>query len=156
MSVVLLGIGNTLLCDDGFGPLAIERLREAGLPPGVHTIDAGTAVMRVRDEIAGASLLLVFDALASGRPPGSLMRLADAEVPRFFAQGLSAHQSGLSDLLATLALAGESPRRLVVIGVEPASLAMSCGLSPAVEAALPAALQLAREEIERHLRPAAP
>jgi hydrogenase maturation protease len=151
MDTVVVGIGNTLLTDDGFGPRMIELLQgDPGVPAAVKLIDGGTAVMNLLAEVAAADLLLVVDAVSTGRPPGTLVRVADAEVPMLFGQVLSAHQNGVSDLLAALALTGELPRRIVVVGVEPGSLATGCGLTPAVEQALPGALALVRQELREH------
>jgi hydrogenase maturation protease len=82
-----------------------------------------------------------------GRPPASIIRLADEQVPVFFKTKLSPHQIGLSDVLATLAFIGEAPGGVTVIGVEPVSLETGMSLSPQVEARLPELMDLLVTEL---------
>jgi hydrogenase maturation protease len=135
---VVLGVGNLLQSDEGVGPQAVERIgRGYRLPPQVSLIDGGTSAMELLDDLAHAGLLLIIDAVAHGAEPGSIRILEGDEVPRFFTLKLSPHQVGLSDVLATLQLSGESPRETVIIGVEPASLALGMDLSAPVARAMP-------------------
>lgn len=145
---VVLGVGNLLLSDEGVGPHAIAQLgRRLRLPPSVELIDGGTSAMELLADLAGAQLLLIVDAVAGGGLPGTIHVLKGDEVPRFFTLKLSPHQVGLSDVLATLLVAGESPQETIIIGVEPGSLALGMELSAEVAAALPALA----EEIRRRL-----
>lgn len=140
----MLGIGNTLLADDGAGVHAALALRDAyALPPGVEVIDGGTAGMELLDSLAGADLLLVLDAVKAGRAPASLVELAGDEVPAFFRAKLSQHQVSICDVLAGLEFAGAAPRELVLIGIEPCSMALSLGPTPAVAAQLPQMVEAA-------------
>lgn len=148
--VVVLGVGNILQTDEGVGPHAVGELnRQFALPPGTTAIDGGTSAMELLDDMAGADLLVILDAVAGGRPPGSVSRLSGEEVPVFFTTMLSPHQVGIADVLATLALTGESPRKTIVIGVEPASLALGMELSPKVAAAVPCVIDLVIAELHR-------
>jgi hydrogenase maturation protease len=145
---VVLGVGNLLLSDEGVGPHAIARLeRSLRLPPSVDLIDGGTSAMELLADLADADLLLIVDAVAGGGLPGTIHVLQGDDVPRFFTLKLSPHQVGLSDVLATLQIAGQSPRQTVIIGVEPASLALGMELSGEVSSALPALL----DEVRRRL-----
>jgi len=136
--IAVLGVGNLLLSDEGVGVRAIQRLgREYELPPEVSLIDGGTSAMELLDDLAGLALLVVADAVRSGQRPGHLLRLVDDEIPALFRTRLSPHQAGLPEVLAALILTGEAPRRTVLFGVEPASLATGLELSPPVAARLP-------------------
>jgi hydrogenase maturation protease len=147
---VVLGVGNVLFSDEGLGPQAITELeRSFAAPPRLALIDGGTSAMELLDDMANADLLLIVDAVAHGAAPGSLVVLEGEQVPLFFTRRLSPHQVGLSDVLATLALADESPRETVIIGVEPASLAMGMDLSPTVAATLPAVIDAVRDRLLR-------
>lgn len=146
--VVILGIGNTILSDEGVGVHAALALREAcALPPGVEVIDGGTAGMELLDPLADVDLLLVFDAVKSGRAPGSMICLVGREVPVFFRSKLSPHQVSICDVLASLEFAGHAPHDLVLVGVEPESLELGLELTPAVSARVPEMLALAIEQL---------
>lgn len=138
MRLVVLGVGNLLLSDEGLGVRAIEALnRDYDLPAGVELIDGGTSAMELLDDLANCDLLIIADCVRSGKPPGTLLRLKDAEIPALFRTKLSPHQVGLPEVLATLTITGEAPAHTVLFGVEPHSLATGMGLTPVVAAALP-------------------
>jgi hydrogenase maturation protease len=146
--IVVLGVGNILLTDEGVGVRAIEELgRRYELPPEVELLDGGTSAMEMLDDLAHADLLIIADCVRAGLPPGSLIRLADEQVPALMKLKMSPHQIGLSDVLATLVLAGESPRRIVVHGVEPASLATDMRLTPEVAQSLPKLVEALAQEL---------
>lgn len=133
--VVVLGVGNLLMADEGVGVHCVAALEAAyRFPPGVRCIDGGTSTEALLEDIEDLDVLIVIDAVASGARPGSLVRLEGAEVPAAFATVLSPHQVGVSDLLAELALLGRSPRRVVLLGVEPERIALDLDLSPLVAA----------------------
>lgn len=148
--VVLLGIGNILLSDEGVGVRVVEELARAyAFAPAIRVIDGGTAGMDLLPELAGADHLLIVDAVCAGRRPGALLRLAGADLPQFFATRVSPHQVGIAEVLAALRILDEAPGETVVIGVEPDSFAMNLALSPAVAAALPQAMAAVLGELQR-------
>jgi hydrogenase maturation protease len=150
MRIIVLGVGNTLLTDEGVGVKAIERLqRDFALPPDVIVIDGGTTGMEMLEDLSGADHIIMIDAVRSGKAPASLVRLADEQIPVFFRTKLSPHQIGLSDVLATLELMGEQPGGITVIGVEPVSLETGMALSPQVEACLPKVIEMVVAELLR-------
>lgn len=136
--VVVLGIGNTILSDEGVGVHAAEALRDLyDLPDGVEVIDGGTAGMELLDTLCGIDLLLVLDAVSTRQPPGTVCCLTGDEVPRFFRSKLSPHQVSICDVLASLDFIGQAPRDLVLVGVEPASLELGLALTPTVAQRVP-------------------
>jgi hydrogenase maturation protease len=138
MKVVVLGVGNTLRADEGIGVRVVEALeRDYVLPGDVTAIDAGTSSMEMLEDLSHLDFLLVVDAIAAGKPPGTLVRLAGDEVPVFFRRNLSPHGIGLSDVLAALEFMGAEPRETVIIGVQPVSLELSTELTPTVAERLP-------------------
>ncbi len=145
---VVLGVGNLLMADEGLGPHAIAALeRDFEAPPGVRLIDGGTSAMELLDDLACAQLLLIIDAVAHGGAPASMVVIEDDAVPRFFTQKLSPHQVGLADVLATLAITSQSPRRTVIVGLEPASMKLDLQLSAAAQAALPGLLEVVHDRL---------
>lgn len=142
MRVVVLGLGNILLRDEGVGVRVIEALAERYvLPPEVEAVDGGTAGMELLNLIAGCDHLIICDAVKDDSPPGTVIKLADAEIPAFFQTRYSPHQLGLADVLATLALTDEAPGAVTLIGIVPFDLELGLELSPEVEAAVGKAVE---------------
>jgi hydrogenase maturation protease len=148
MRIVVLGVGNILLSDEGIGVRAIEKLqRDYLLPPEVVVIDGGTTGMEMLEDLSKCDHIIIIDAVRSGKAPASIIRLADEQVPVFFKTKLSPHQIGLSDVLATLAFIGEQPGGVTIFGVEPVSLETGMALTPQVEARLPELMDLVVTEL---------
>lgn len=144
MRAVILGIGNTILSDEGVGVHAVNALeRRYRLPAGVEAIDGGTAGMELLEALSGLDLLVVLDTVVAGKAPGTLIGLAGAEVPVFFRRKLSPHQIGLADVLASLELLGQLPQEALVFGVEPLSLELGMEMTPPVAARVPELVELA-------------
>lgn len=122
--VLILGIGNLLWADEGFGVRAVEALhRSHQFGPNVTLLDGGTQGLYLIDYVRRADILVVFDAVDYGLTPGTLKLVEDAEVPRFLgAKKMSLHQTGFQEVLATADLFGDLPQHLYLIGVQPAEL----------------------------------
>lgn len=149
MSILVVGLGNVILRDEGAGVRLVERLAERfELPSEVEVLDGGTCGMELIHCIASRDALIVCDAVVSDKPPGSLVRIAGEELPASFRTRLSPHQLGLSDLLATLRLLDQAPPYITLIGIAPQRLDLGTELSPRVESALEEALVLLVAEIE--------
>ncbi|MCX7896771.1 MAG: HyaD/HybD family hydrogenase maturation endopeptidase [Rhodocyclaceae bacterium] len=136
---LVLGIGNVLMGDDGLGVAAIAALqRDYALPTDVEVLDGGTAGMELLEALEDRDFLLIADAIDAREAPGTLIRLAGEEVPIFFRRNLSPHGIGFADALAALEWLGRMPKEVVVLGLQPQSIALSTELSPTVKARLPA------------------
>lgn len=139
--VVLLGVGNILLSDEGVGVRIVEAFAARhDLPDWVQVLDGGTCAMEMLEDLENLDLLVIADCVRVCAEPGSLVVLEDDQVPAFFRTKLSPHQVGLSDVLATLHLTGRAPRKVVVIGVQPVSMSLGMGLTEPVQSLLPAAV----------------
>jgi hydrogenase maturation protease len=133
MRVLVLGLGNTLLRDEGVGVRVIQVLAQRYvMPPEVEIVDGGTCGMELLDTIAGCNHLLICDAVRADAPAASLIRLADAQVPALFHNRYSPHQLGVADVLATLSLTDETPDSITLVGVVPKDLALGLELSSEV------------------------
>ena len=147
-NVLVLGIGNVLLADEGAGVRALERLQERyALPEQVQALDGGTMGLDLLPYVEQASSLLILDAVQTGRPPGSLVRLEGDEIPAALALKLSVHQVGFQELLAASLFRGTLPKRIVLWGIEPASVEWGLDLSPAVAAKLDGLVLSAVQEL---------
>ena len=150
MKVLVLGIGNILLHDEGIGVLAIEELEQRfSFPAGVELVDGGTCGMELRDLLCDLEQLIIIDAMKNGGRPGTAYRLDEEGVPAHFRARISPHQLGISDLLATLTLTDSLPSRLVLFGVEPENLGTGLGLSPVVAMGLERVVAAVCEELTR-------
>lgn len=151
MRVVVLGIGNTIMSDEGVGVHAVEALRQSyTLPDFVDIIDGGTSSMELLEDLADVDLLVVVDAVKAGKPEGTLVRLADSEVPVFFRSKLSPHQIGLSDVMASLEFVGQFPKRMVVIGVQAENFELGLEMSPLIAARVPDLVAMVIAELAEH------
>ena len=148
MKVVVLGVGNLLLQDEGIGVRAVELLQKRyTLPPEVQVIDGGTAGMEVLESLEDTDKLIIIDCVRVGQPPATLIRRIDSEVPAFFRTKISPHQIGVSDVLAALTLRERFPKHLALIGIQPMSLECGIELTPEIEATLPEVLAMTVEEL---------
>lgn len=148
MGVVVLGIGNILLSDEGVGVRVIERLeRDFVLPSTVNVIDGGTCGMEMLEQLENLDALIVVDCVRHGQPPGTPVLLKGDDVPVFFKTKLSPHQVGLSDVLASLEFTGKAPRHTAIIGIQPASMELGMELTPTVAERLPELVVMAVTEL---------
>ena len=148
IDVLVLGIGNVLWADEGFGIRAAEALHaQYTFPPNVRIMDGGTQGMFLLPYVQQATRLLVFDAIDFGLPPAEMRLIRDDDVPRYMgAKKVSMHQTGFQEVLASANLTDQSPVELALIGVQPVELDDYGGsLRPAVKSRLPGAVQLAVE-----------
>jgi hydrogenase maturation protease len=144
--VLVLGIGNILWADEGFGVRAVEELaRRYEFPDEVRLEDGGTQGLYLVDLVRATDVLVVFDAIDYGLAPGTLHCVRGEEVPWFMgARKMSLHQTGFQEVLALAGLMGERPRELLLVGVQPVELDDFGGsLREAVKAQIGPALALA-------------
>lgn len=132
----VIGLGNPLMGDDGFGLVALARLRDAWVLDGVELADGGTWGMSLLPMIEDADRLVLLDAIAADARPGDLVVLERDRLPMYLSRKLSPHQVDMSDVLAVAALRGTLPRETVAIGVQPESVELRVGLSPVLDRAV--------------------
>jgi hydrogenase maturation protease len=144
--VLVLGIGNLLWADEGFGVRCVEQLAaEWELPPCITVMDGGTQGLYLLPYVQAARRLIVFDAIDYGLEPGTMKRVEGDEVPRFMgAKKMSLHQTGFQEVISAADLTGQLPESLLLIGVQPEELEDYGGsLRPAVKARLSDAVAMA-------------
>lgn len=148
--VTVLGIGNIILKDEGFGVRVAETLDAKYIfPDNVQVIDGGTLGMELMRFLMGTKKLLILDSINGGQEAGTTFRFADKEVIEHFNDKLSAHEVGIQDVLAFLAVSGKAIPEVVVIGAQPYDLGAGVGLSPDMEKLLPVIADRAVEELQR-------
>jgi hydrogenase maturation protease len=144
--VLVLGIGNLLWADEGFGVRCVEAMAARyRFGPNVTLLDGGTQGLYLVDRVRAADVLVVFDAVDYGLPPGRLERVEGDAVPRFLgAKKMSLHQTGFQEVLALAELLDGRLPQLLLIGVQPEALDDFGGsLRPAVKAQIGPAIDLA-------------
>ena len=149
-NVLVLGIGNLLWADEGFGVRAVESLHASHeLPDDVIVMDGGTQGLLLLEPVCSADAVLVFDAIDFSLPPGTLKVLRDAEVPVWSETTMSLHQASFMELLSLAQLRGRFPSRITVIGVQPEVLDdLGGSLSECVRARLDEAVALGVAELK--------
>lgn len=147
---LILGIGNLLWADEGFGVRCVEELyRTHAFGPRVRLMDGGTQGLYLVQYVQHAENLLVFDAIDWGDPPGTVRVVRDDEVPAFMGvKKMSLHQTGFQEVLAAAELLGGKPRRQTLIGVQAEELDDWGGpLRPLIRQRMKDCIELALDEL---------
>jgi hydrogenase maturation protease len=147
--VLILGVGNLLLTDDGFGVHFVDALRDIPFPPNVQVIEAGTVSHQFITLFREIDYLFVIDAVEAGDTPGSIFRFSPDDMnvpsePRY-----SLHQMSLIDVLRMAEMTGGKPRT-VIIGVQPRdATSWSLELSDELTAVIPKVKDLLIAELRK-------
>jgi hydrogenase maturation protease len=134
--ILVMGVGNVLMGDEGVGVHAVRLLEQRAWPAGVTLLDGGTGGFHLLSHVGACDILVMIDATLDGRPPGTITVIA----PRYasdYPRALSAHDIGLKDLVDSAAILGSLPRVLLVTIAVASLQPMQMTLSPAIEACLP-------------------
>jgi hydrogenase maturation protease len=148
--LLVLGVGNVLLRDEGVGIHVVRRLEALGadaLPPGTTIVDGGTLGLDLLPMLEDAAAVVMVDAVDLRAEPGAVDVLRGATLHAALAGHISPHQVGVGDLLAAARLAGSLPDRVSLVAIQPGAIEVGLELTPAVEAALPAAVELTLAEL---------
>lgn len=146
--IVILGVGNLLLADEGVGIHAIRALAERDLPSGVELVDGGTATLNLLPYLQGARRVIVIDALKAGGSPGDIYRCHPEDLVGDQEQPMSLHQVDFVQMLQMGERLGYRIGPTVIYGVEPGEIGWSMDLSPAVTVKMTKLLELVVAEIE--------
>ena len=151
--VLVLGVGNVLLSDDGVGPALVGQVQ--GLYAGVNAVecvDGGTQGLALLGYFAGRTSLVILDAFSNGKSPGEVSVLeASALLGCGPLRSTTAHEGNAGELLVTARLLGELPQRVFLVGIEPEHVRTGLGLSERVAKSLPAAFAQACAIVEQEL-----
>lgn len=136
--VTILGVGNVILTDEGFGVRAAEYLDHHYMfPDNVQIVDGGTLGIELTQYVTGTNKLLVIDSINGGAEPGTVFRFHNDAIMEHFQDKLSAHEVGIQDVLALLTVTGHKIPEVIVIGAQPFDLEAGVGLSDGMQALLP-------------------
>jgi hydrogenase maturation protease len=150
--VLVAGVGNVFLGDDGFGVEVVRRLAGRSLPGWVRVADYGIRGMHLAHDLAGAEyeLTILVDATSRGDRPGTVYVIELDTAAAGAAPALDAHGMQPDVVLGLVRLLGADPGRVVLVGCEPAGLEDGMALSPAVTAAVGTAIDAVLELVADH------
>ena len=146
--ILVLGLGDTRLSDDGVGPALLDQLSSSALrwEGQVEFMDGGTQGLALLGRLSGRRVLIIVNAVKTGAPPGTVHRMTLGELRSMNpGQAGAAHEGDAGELLAAAQRLDELPDRLFVIAVEPKKIATGLGLSAPVKRAIPHASKQVHE-----------
>lgn len=149
--ILILGIGNLLMLDDGVGVYLAQKLQNQTWPLGVTVLEAGTALFNYLEEISQAQTVLLIDAVRAGGIPGNIYRLNLTDLVSSSDGCRDAHGFSLYHLIQLARKLTGYPKQVLIYGVEPKELGPGLGLSSEVGEILPKVLQAIAREIEKIL-----
>jgi len=149
--IVVLGVGNILLKDEGVGVRVIERLGERYLfPPEVELVDGGVLGPGLFSVIEGASRLIIIDAILNNQEPGTIYRFADKEIPERVYHKISLHEVDLIETLTLAKTVGKKTPEKIVLGIEPLDFgSWGMELTPVIGAKVDELVDLVLAELRR-------
>lgn len=150
--VLLLGLGNPLMGDDGAGQEILARLSAwDGWGSQVEFLDGGTQGLALLGRFDGRKAVVFLDAVRLGDPPGAVHVLTGDELGRMGGRVTCAHEGSAPQILAALQLLNQTPEEIVLVGIEPQRVETRLGLTPAVESSIGIAAGMARMTVNRVL-----
>jgi hydrogenase maturation protease len=149
--ITILGIGNILLTDEGFGVRVIEKLfDEYEFPDHVAVVEGGVLGIHLLGTLSKADHLIVVDAVKNKQPPGTLYRLEKDELPERILMKNSLHQTDFLETLTLCEMIDKAPQTIVVLGAEPEDIVThSAELTPAVAAQVDETVTRVLAELDR-------
>lgn len=138
----VIGVGNVLLSDEGFGVHVVTELRRRyRFEPEIQLIDGGTMGMELLGFMEPFERLILIDAIEGNKPAGTLFWLDNSKVQHYFTQSVSAHEVGVQDLLFIRSMSTTPIKEAAVIGVQPVSLEPALELTDEVSAQVEPAIE---------------
>jgi hydrogenase maturation protease len=149
--IVVIGVGNLLLKDEGIGIHAVRALQEIDLPPDIKLIDGGTSPDLIAYTRAGDKMIII-DAAKAGGEPGSIYRFKPEDLAAGKGTLTSAHEMGVVENLKLMTLTDNEPREIVIIGIEPKDIEWGTELSPELQEKMPEIVKVVLKEIGLDLK----
>ncbi len=145
--VVVIGVGNLLMQDEGIGIHAVQALEKMALPPDVKLVDGGTSPDTWAYTQAGDKLIII-DAAKAGGEPGAIYKFRPEDLQNERPALASAHELGVAEALNLMTIAGNKPGETVIIGVEPEAIDWGMELTPTLQNRLPQIIEVVMQEIK--------
>ncbi|MBS1257381.1 MAG: Hydrogenase 1 maturation protease [Candidatus Scalindua arabica] len=147
--VVIIGIGNLLLMDEGIGIHAINELEEHKLPENVDIYDGGTGGFKLIDLMHGAARVIFIDAVESGKAPGTVTIFSSEDVHSIYhKKKYSLHDTDLMEVIKITELL-EAPPKIEIVGIQPKTINYGTTLSKELRDAMPDIINTVLNRIEK-------
>ncbi len=144
--ITILGIGNIILSDEGFGVKVVEYLQKNfSFPENVSLIDGGTLGIELTEFVTGTKKLLIIDSIDGEKDSGTIFKFVGDEIKNHFNEKISAHEIGIQDVLTSLELTNKKIPDVIVIGAQPFNLDAGTDLTPQMKKLLPIVADMALE-----------
>ena len=144
--ILVLGMGNPLMADDGAGLTALSMLEEGGnIPDNVDLVDGGTMGLYLIDRLCGYKRVLILDTVLVDEPPGTVVLITGEDVFSTFKSRLTAHQAGFNDLISALVLLDRKPPEIAIVGIVPEKVALTLEMTESVKSNIGKMLRAAAE-----------
>ena len=149
LRVMVLGVGNILLRDEGVGVKVVERLKAAyRFPDNVELVDGGTAGLDLMHVVSGVDRLIIVDTVKTNEPPGSIFRFTPDDINKKVPYKTSLHQIGMVEVFTIAEVLGKKIDA-VIIGVQPEDMSdWGLELTPTIEAKVPEIMAFVLRELE--------
>ncbi|MHC4756893.1 MAG: hydrogenase maturation protease [Planctomycetota bacterium] len=147
--ILVLGIGNILLRDEGVGVRVIEQMQKISLPDDVELVDGGTAGADLLDVLAERRKVIVIDAVQADCEPGTVLRFSADDLTQPDGVGMSLHELGLGEALKMTKQLGCAPEDVVVFGIKPGDISCGLELTEEIAASVPKVIELVLAEIAK-------
>ncbi|GAB6155287.1 HyaD/HybD family hydrogenase maturation endopeptidase [Desulfosporosinus burensis] len=146
--IMVMGVGNILLSDEGLGVRFLDQLAKTTLPDNVELLEGGTAGLELVHLIQDIDFLIIVDAFNANAEPGALFRFQPGDLQIIPEQyEVSFHQIGIIEVLAMAKVLGQAPQTLI-FGVQPKSLEWGLDISPEIEALFPRLVEFVLKEVD--------
>jgi hydrogenase maturation protease len=145
--ILIMGVGNILLSDEGVGVRVIEAMKDIKLPDNVEILDVGTGALEIIDIIANREKVIIIDAVKGSGEPGTVYRFTPNDIAMLSPTPLSVHQFDIPGTLNMTALVGCQPQQVVIFGIEPKRIEWGLELSSEVAAIIPDVVKLIISEL---------
>lgn len=151
---MVLGVGNILLKDEGFGIHVVSEMQKhrakLPIPSDVEIIDGGTLGLDLLNVIEGVERLIVVDIINSEEPPGTTFRFRPQDIGTVSAKKISFHQITLFDVLHMAESSGKAPRDIIIIAVQPQEVNWGMELTDELKKKIPEIIKLVLKELKSH------
>jgi hydrogenase maturation protease len=145
--VLVLGLGNILLRDEGIGVRVVEAMQQRKLPPEVETFDGATAGLDLLDVLADRRKVIIVDAIDGECTAGTVVRLGEDDLAECENPRVSLHEMGILETLSVAKRLNTAPEEVVVIGVKPKTIEAGLELSPELARLMPRIIEAVLAEL---------
>jgi len=145
--IIVLGLGNILLKDEGVGVWIVEEITKRNLPENIEVIDGGTASLDILTSLNKINKLIIIDALKGNEKPGTVYRLHPEDLPAISDSCMSVHQVNIIEGLKIAQKTGNTPQETVIIGVEPEVINWGLGVTAGINKKFPEIIDIVIKEV---------